>query len=87
MDTEARLLTLIAKKPAEEATKNELAELNKSLRENPEIKAPLKNILSSLDNIKSDHKLSEKEIDDNIALVLTKIHQQINALETCQKDS
>lgn len=87
MYTEARLLTLAAKKLGKEATKKELAELKKLLRENQEIKASLKNILSNWDSIKFDHNLGEKEIDDNITLVLTKVHQQINVPETCQKDS
>ncbi len=86
MYTEARLLTLAAKKLGKEATKKELTELNKLLRENPEIKASLKNILNNWDDIKFDHNLSEKEIDDNITRVLTKVHQQINVPETCRKD-
>jgi hypothetical protein len=87
MNTEARILTLAAKKAGKEATRKELAELNKLLRENPGIEASLKNILSNWDNIKFDHNLSEKEIDDNIAFVLTRVRQQINIPETCHKDS
>jgi hypothetical protein len=87
MDTEALLLTLTAKKPAKEAIDNELAGLHELTGKNPEIKAPLKNISGNLDNVKLNHNLSEKEIDDNIALVLKKIHQQINVPETHRKDS
>jgi hypothetical protein len=85
MNTEARILTLAAKKAGKVATKKELAELNKLLRENPEIKASLKNILNNWDNINFDHDLSETEINDNVALVLTKVHQQINVLENSSK--
>lgn len=87
MHTEARILTLAAKKLGKEATEKELTELNKLLSENPEIKVSVKNILGDWDNIKFDHNLSEKEIDDNIALVSTKVYQQINVPETCRKVS
>ena len=87
MNIEARVLSLAAKKLGKEATKKELAELNKLLRENPEIKVSLKNILRNWDNIKFGHNLGEKEIDDNITLVLTKVHQRINVLQTCLRDS
>lgn len=87
MSTQARILTLAAKKAGKEATKKESAELNKLLRENPEIKASVKNILSNWGNINFEHGLSDTEIDHNISLVLTRIHQQINIAETCRKDS
>jgi len=64
---------------AKEAGRKELAELNALLRGNPEIKASLKNIFDHWDNIHFDIPLSEKEVDQNIALVLEKIHQHINA--------
>jgi hypothetical protein len=82
MNTEARILTLAAKKAGKEATNKELAELNKLLRENPEIRASLKNILGNWDSVKFDHKLSEKEINDNISLVLSRVHKQIGVSET-----
>jgi len=78
MDVETRILTLAAKKLANEATKKELGELNNLLRKNRAIESTLNSIFDSWDNIHFDHALSEKDIDENIALVLVKVHERIN---------
>jgi hypothetical protein len=77
MDVETRILTLAAKKLANEATKKELRELNNLLRKNPAIEGMLNNIFDTWDSIHFDHALNEKDIDENIALVLVKIHERI----------
>lgn len=78
MDIQTRLLTLVSKKVAKEASRKELAELNILLRKNPEIKNSLKNILAYWDDIHFEHPLSEKELDQNLAGVLAKIHTLID---------
>jgi hypothetical protein len=79
MDIQARILVLASKKVAKEAGRKELAELNALLRNNPEIKASLTNVFDQWENIHFENIPAEKEIDDNIAAVLVRIHQQINA--------
>ena len=81
MDIETRILTLAAKKLANEATKKELRELNNLLRKNLVIEVILDNIFDTWDSIHFDHALSEKDIDENIALVLVKTHERINMPE------
>ena len=78
MDIQTRILALVSKRVAKEASRKELAELNTLLRQNPEIKASLKKLIDHWDAIHFDNPLSEKEMDENLAGVLAKIHQQIN---------
>jgi len=81
MDIETRILNLAAKKLANEATGKELRELNSLLRKNPGIKSTLCNVFDTWDMINFEPTLTEDQIDENVALVLVKIHQHINASE------
>jgi hypothetical protein len=78
MDVEAYIMNLAAKKLAGECTEAELDELNKLLAANPGIALSLKSIFTMWEIIDFDYKLTDKAIDDNIALVLRRIHRQID---------
>ena len=76
MDIERRILTLAAKKLANEATKKELRELNNLLGKNPSVEGLLNTIFNTWDRIHFEHGLSEGEIDENIAHVLAKVNKR-----------
>ena len=77
MEIEAKILYLVTKKLANETNEDELKELNSLLLQNPNIADSLKNIIALWDNIDLEITISEKEINENIADALKKIHQQI----------
>ncbi len=78
MDVGEHISNLVAKRLANEATRKELGELNGLLRKNPGIKDALKNIFDTWEIVSFDNTLSEKEIEENIATVLLRIHERIN---------
>ena len=78
MKIEIRISSLASKVLANEASVEEIAELNNLLCKNPGAKETLINIFDTWDMIKFDHGLDEKQIEDNITLVLGRINEHIN---------
>ncbi len=78
MEVAAYIINLAAKKIAGEATDDELAELNLLLLENRELNNSLKTIFAAWHKVNFSNTLSGKEIEQNLDLVLKKIHQKIN---------
>jgi hypothetical protein len=74
MDTGARILHLAVKQMANEATADELTELNNLLAKNPEIGDFLRRTFAVWDIIDFDSPVTVEQIDHNIELVLNKIH-------------
>jgi len=78
MKIDTRISSLAAKVLANEATVEEMAELNNLLCKNAGDKETLINIFDTWEMIAFDHDLSEKQIEENIALVLGRINERIN---------
>jgi len=78
MEVAAYIINLAAKKFAGEATDDELAELNLLLHNNQELSSSLKTIFTAWHEVNFNNSLSNKEIGQNLDLVLKKIHQKIN---------
>ena len=78
MEVAAYIINLAAKKLAGEATDDELAELNLLLHNNQELSSSLKTIFTAWLEVNFNNSLSNKEIGQNLDLVLKKIHQKIN---------
>jgi hypothetical protein len=78
MEIDAYIINLAAKKLGGEATDHELSELNALLVKNPTLHNSLKNIFATWEQIDFGNNLSDHEIEQNLNLLLKKIHHQIN---------
>ncbi|WP_259070026.1 hypothetical protein HDF24_24700 [Mucilaginibacter sp. X4EP1] len=78
MKVAAHVINLAAKKLAGEATDEELAELNQLLLENHTLNNSLKTIFATWEEVNFSHKISDREIEQNLDAVLKKIHHKIN---------
>lgn len=78
MEVAAYIINLAAKKLAGEATADELIELNRLLQENAALNNSLENTFAVWDKVNFGNPLSEQEIEQNLHIVLKKIHSKIN---------